>query len=56
MTKDGFTFLAMGFTGREAARFKASSMGIPTSDNDSGTLSVRYGLTNKLSDDITILS
>ncbi|WP_367714458.1 Rha family transcriptional regulator [Nitratireductor sp. GISD-1A_MAKvit] len=53
MTRDGLTLLAMGFTSREVTRVRK---GIPTSDNDSGTLSVRYGLTNKLSDDIPILS
>lgn len=53
MTRDGFTLLAMGFTGREVTRVRK---GIPTSDNDSGTLSVRYGLTDDLSDDIPIIS
>lgn len=53
MTKDGFAFLAMGFTGREVTRVRK---GIPTRNKDNEALSVRYGLTCDLSDDIPIKS
>jgi len=29
ITRDGFAFLAMGFTGHEAAQWKSTSSGLP---------------------------